>query len=119
MTSRRSDFNLAAFAMPTPLSATVGDFGNAPLGLLRNPTISEWDVTVERRFPIKGMHGKGVRVQVQAYNIFNQVEFLGMNTGLTFTGANNVQSSNNAGNLNTNAGVLNPRQIGLTIRFDF
>ena len=30
-------FNLAAFAMPTPLSATVGDFGNAPLGLLLLP----------------------------------------------------------------------------------
>src|SRR5207247_11049406 len=30
-------FNLAAFAMPTPLNETVGDFGNAPLGILRIP----------------------------------------------------------------------------------
>ena len=52
-------FNLAAFAMPTPLSATVGDFGNAPLGLLRNPTVSEWDVTLERRFPIANRRGFG------------------------------------------------------------
>jgi hypothetical protein len=108
-------FNLAAFAMPTPLSATVGDFGNAPLGLLRNPTVSEWDVTLERRFPIKGTRG-GVRLMLQAYNLFNQVEWTTLNAALTFTGTNNAQSSTTAGQYGT---VINPRQLGLTVRFDF
>jgi hypothetical protein len=107
-------FNLAAFAMATPLSATVGDFGNAPLGLLRNPTVSEWDVTLERRFPF-GRHG-GVRLMLQTYNLFNQVEWTTLNASLTFTGTNNVQSSTTAGQYGT---VINPRQIGLTVRFDF
>jgi len=107
-------FNLAAFAMPTPLSATVGDFGNAPLGLLRNPTVSEWDVTLERRFPIANR--RGLRLMVQAYNLFNQVEWTTLNSTLTFNGTNNVQSSTTAGQYGN---VINPRQIGLSMRFDF
>jgi carboxypeptidase family protein/TonB-dependent receptor-like protein len=110
-------FNLAAFAMPTPLSATVGDFGDAPLGLLRNPTVSEWNVTLERRFPIRGTHGKGVRLQFQAYNLFNQIAFTVLNANLTFAGVNNeTQTSNTAGTYST---VINPRQFGLTVKFDF
>jgi hypothetical protein len=107
-------FNLAAFAMPTPASATVGDFGSAPLGLLRNPTVSGWDLTLERRFPVGNR--RGVRLMVQAYNLFNQVQWTTMNAALTFTGANNVQSSTTAGQYGT---VINPRQIGLSIRFDY
>jgi hypothetical protein len=110
-------FNLAAFSMPTPQSATVGDFGNAPVGLLRSPSISVWDVTIERRFPIKGTHGKGMRLQFQAYNLFNQVEFTVLNAGLTYAGVNNeTQTSTTAGTYST---VMNPRQLGLTARFDF
>jgi hypothetical protein len=106
-------FNLAAFAMPAPLNATVGDFGNAPLGLLRNPTVSEWDVTLERRFPMR--HGS-VRFMIQAYNVFNQIQWTTMNAALTFNGTTNVQSSTTAGQYGT---VINPRQIGLSLRFDF
>ena len=106
-------FNLAAFAMPTPLSATVGDFGNAPLGLLRNPTVSEWDVTLERRIPFGR---RGVRLLLQTYNLFNQVEWTTLNAALTYNGTNNVQSSTTAGQYGT---VINPRQIGLSVRFDF
>lgn len=112
---RHAYVNLAAFAMPTPLSATVGDFGNAPVGLLRNPTISVWDLTIERRFPIR--NGKGLRLQFQAYNLFNQVEFTMLNAALTFAGVNNeTQTSTTAGTHNT---VMNPRQLGLTVKFDF
>jgi Carboxypeptidase regulatory-like domain/TonB-dependent Receptor Plug Domain len=109
-------FNLAAFAMPTPLSATVGDFGNAPLGLLRNPTVSEWDVTLERRFPVGNR--RGLRFLLQAYNLFNQVEWTTLNAALTFTGTTNVQSSTTAGTYST-VNPINPRQIGLSLRFDF
>jgi hypothetical protein len=116
-------FNLAAFAMPTPLSATVGDFGNAPLGLLRNPNASVWDITIERRFPIRGVNGKGVRFQFQAYNVFNQVQWTTLNANLTYTGANNqTQTSTTAGtyfNPANAANLLNPRQLGVTLRFDF
>ena len=45
-------FNPRAFTMPQPLSATVGNFGNVPLGILRNPGWWNWDLTVARRFPV-------------------------------------------------------------------
>ena len=97
------------------------DFGNAPLGLLRNPSISEWDVTLERRFPIAGR--KGLRLQFQAYNLFNQVEFVNLGANMTFSGVNNAtQTSTTAGTYNVAVAgvtVINPRQVGLTLRFDF
>ena len=52
----------------------------------------------------------------QAYNLFNQIEWTTLNAGLTFTGTTNVQSSTTAGQYGT---VINPRQIGLSLRFDF
>jgi hypothetical protein len=111
-------FNPAAFAMAQPLSPTVGNFGNAPLGLLRNPSWSNWDVTLARRFPLPMINpGAQMRVQIQAYNIFNQVEFTTMNATLQFTGANN--SVLNSANTGRYTAVIPPRQIGLTFRLDF
>jgi hypothetical protein len=53
---------------------------------------------------------------IQGYNIFNTVQWTTMNTGLTFTGANNTQSSTTAGQY---GGVINPRQFALSLRFDW
>jgi len=109
-------FNPAAFAMAQPISSTVGNFGNAPLGLLRNPSWSNWDVTLARRFPVPAMGRKaGVRLQFQAYNVFNQVEWTTMNTTLQFT-TNGQLNSTNTGRYT----AVNPaRQLGITARFDF
>ena len=109
-------FNPAAFAMAQPISATIGNFGNTPLGLLRNPSWSNWDITLARRFPVPAMGRKaGVRLQVQAYNVFNQVEWTTMNATLQFT-TNGVLNSTNTGRYT----AVNPaRQMGITARFDF
>ncbi len=102
---------------PQPISATVGNFGNAPLGLLRNPSWSNWDITLARRFPVPAMGRKaGVRLQFQAYNVFNQVEWTTMNTTLQFTTGNGVLNSTQTGQYT----AVNPaRQFGFTARFDF
>jgi outer membrane receptor protein involved in Fe transport len=112
-------FNLGAFTMATPASSTVGDFGNAALGLLRDPSINVWDVTLERRIPLRFGRNSGVRLQIQAYNLFNQVEFTSLSAGLTFQtapGGGFTQTSSSAGQ---QANVMNARAIGLTLRFDF
>jgi hypothetical protein len=112
-------FNPAAFAMAAPVSATVGNFGNTPLGLLRNPSWSNWDITLERRFPVPALGRRaGARLQIQAYNVFNQVEWTTMNTTLQFTGTNN-SVLNSAATVGRYTAVNPPRQIGLTVRFDF
>jgi hypothetical protein len=112
-------FNIGAFAMTTPISSTVGNFGNTPLGLLRNPSYSTWDLTLARRIPIKLGRNGAVRLQLQAYNIFNQLRFTSISTGMTFTGADNATlNSTTVGRVNQNS-VINPRQLGITIRLDF
>ena len=71
----------------TPLSATVGNFGNVPLGILRNPGWWNWDMTFARRFPCgRWAHGAQVRLQLQIYNIFNMAQFTRMDTNLQFAG---------------------------------
>ena len=44
-------FNPAAFRRPLP-NGKVGNFGNAPVGVLRHPGYSNWDFTLSRRFRI-------------------------------------------------------------------
>jgi hypothetical protein len=110
-------FNLAAFAMAQPLSSTVGNFGNTGVGVLRNPSWSNWDVTLARRIPLHIGKGGGARLQFQAFNIFNQVQFTTLNAAYTFTGANNsVINSTQTGRYTA---TTPPRQIGLTMRLDF
>ena len=102
-------FNVAAFAMAQPLSSTVGNFGNTPVGLLRNPTWHQWDITLSRRFPVNAMGRKnsGIKIQVQAYNVFNEVQFTNLNATYNFTGTNNSQNSN------TNTGKFTQTGTGL------
>jgi hypothetical protein len=110
-------FNIGAFKLARPVDGQ-GNFGNTPLGLLRNPSYSNWDLTLARRIPVKLGRNGGVRVQIQAYNIFNQVRFTTMSAGLQFSGANaTTQSSNSVGRYGNT--VIPPRQIGLTVRLDF
>ena len=110
-------FNPAAFAMATPISATVGNFGNTPMGQLRNPSWSNWDLTLARRFQVPAMGKKaGLRLQFQAYNIFNQVEFTTMSSNLSFTTGGVLSGTSTPGRYT----AVNPaRQFGITARFDF
>src|SRR5207247_4512299 len=120
-------FNLAAFRMPQP-NGSVGNFGNSPIGILRHPTWHEWDVTLSRRFPITfaGRRNSGIKVQLQAYNVFNEVQFTTLNAAFTFSGPNNsvINSANtgkytSSGGSNLAAGTIQPRTLGLTARIDW
>jgi hypothetical protein len=122
----RPHFNLAAFRMPQP-NGNQGNFGNTPVGILRHPTWHEWDITLSRRFPITlmGRKNSGIKVQVQAYNVFNELQFTNMNASFTFTGPNNsVLNSANTGKYVSSgtglaAGTIQPRTMGLTLRLDW
>ena len=131
-------FNPNAFQRPLPLvngtnavaiannavvpANAVGNTGNIPWGILRNPNWSNWDFTLARRLPIKIGRGGNVRIQIQMYNVFNQVEFNTMNSSFTFNSAN-ATGGLGGGNTNTNTGkytdVQNPFNGSITIRFDY
>jgi hypothetical protein len=85
-------------------------------------------VTLARRFPVKlmGRKNSGVKLQVQAFNVFNEVQFTNMNAAFNFTGANNAtnNNANNTGHYTATgdglaAGTIAPRTMGITVRFDW
>ena len=94
---------------------------------MRHPTWHEWDITLSRRFPISlaGRRNSGIRLQLQAYNVFNETQFTNMNAAFTFTGPNNSQiNSANTGKYTATgtglaAGTIAPRVLGLTARVDW
>jgi outer membrane receptor protein involved in Fe transport len=131
-------FNLAAFAMAQPTDSNgdgifdVGSFGSVgTIGMLRNPTWTVWDLTVARRFPISvAGRDAGIRLQIQVYNLFNQVQFTTLNAAFQYTGANNSVNNNaNTGRYTATAapmsgenlapGLIPPRMVGATLRFDW
>jgi hypothetical protein len=129
----QAHFNPAAFQRPLPTNTAFsttgvlgpnakGNIGNAAWGLLRNPGWSNWDVTLSRRLPIKVGHGGNVRLQLQFYNLFNQVEFNALNASYSFTSAN-ATGGFGGGNTNTSTGkytgVQNPYNFSFTFRFDY
>jgi Carboxypeptidase regulatory-like domain len=119
-------FNLNAFRMPQP-NGNVGSFGNEPVGILRQPTWHSFDLTLSRVFklPVGAHRDTRVKLQVQAYNLFNEVQFTNMNTVFQFTGPNNsVLNSTTTGRYVATgdglaAGTIAPRVIALSIRADF
>jgi hypothetical protein len=118
-------FNPAAFRMPQPKSATEGNWGNVPNGILRQPSFWNWDLTLARRFPIPQLGGNAqARVQLQLYNVFNTAQFTNMNTALTFQDDPTVPGLDNLLLTSTNHGryvtsTNPPRQFGITLRLDF
>ena len=63
-----------------------------------------------------------MRLQLQFYNLFNQVEFNAIGTTYAFTTAN-ATGGFGGGNTNTSTGkytgVQNPYNFSFTIRFDY
>ena len=90
-------FNPNAFRRPLP-----NGNGRQPrqraVGVLRHPGFSNWDFTLSRRFRL-GWRAN-LRVQLQVYNLFNQVEFIALNADYLF-GANGVNTSPDTGKYTT------------------
>jgi hypothetical protein len=104
-------FNLNAFRRPKP-NGSVGNFGNAPAGVLRHPGWSNWDFTLARRIRLAGR--ANLRIQLQVYNLFNQVEFTQLNALYLFSPTGNVSPDTGEYTQTTN-----PRNVGITMRLDF
>lgn len=73
-------FNTSVFARPAK-----GNFGNAGLGIVRNPGITNFDATLFKRFPWK--EKRAFELRWEAYNVFNHTQFSAMNTTATFNAA--------------------------------
>jgi hypothetical protein len=112
---------------PNLNGAVNGNIGMLAYAPLRNPGWSNWDFTLARRLPIKVGHGGNVRLQLQFYNLFNQVEFNAMYASYQFNSANsagglgggNTLVDGNGRSVGQYTGTQNPFNFGVTIRFDY
>jgi hypothetical protein len=114
-------FNPAAFALPalgtvSPATPVLGNLQGGS-GVLSYPLVNNWDMTMSKFVPVGLGEGRGMRIQIQAYNTFNHTQINGINTGIQFnptTGA--VVNPATAG---TASGALPNRILAFGVRFEY
>jgi len=96
-------FNPAAFADPAP-----GRFGNAGRGIIRGPGFGIWDMALTKTFPFS-VAGRETRLALRGefFNIFNHVNYRDVSTAL------------NSGTYGRVTAVREPRQMQLSLRYEF
>ncbi len=101
-------FNPAAFALPK-----VGTFGNAGPNILYGPGISNWDLSLTKRF--KFGEGRALSIRGEAFNAWNHTQFSSVYSTAQFqpTGAQIDPT------LGLPSAARNPRNIQLSGRFMF
>lgn len=62
-------FNTSVFTRPAR-----GDFGNAPKDIFRGPGINNWDMSLFKKFPLKG-DSRYLQFRWEFYNAFNHTQF--------------------------------------------
>jgi hypothetical protein len=103
------NFNTEAFARPQQR-----DFGNAGIGILRNPAWNNWDISVSKRIPWKGEE-RYFQLRGEFYNVWNHTQFNGYDTTARFNPAGQ-QINANFGAL---TGTRDPRKVQLSLRLMF
>jgi hypothetical protein len=102
-------FNTSAFTLAAP-----GTFGNTGFGILRQPSWTNFDMTIEKRIRLGSNERRVIRMRLEAYNVFNHTEFSTIGTSLQLQGSTNV---------NTTWGQFTAtqpqRQMSTTIRVSF
>jgi hypothetical protein len=110
-------FNPGAFAEPTGLT-----FGNSGRNILNNPSRTNFDMGLFKRFPIKS-EARAFEFRAEAFNVFNHTQWNGVNAGASCYGGAN----NSAGDLSCittqtflhPSGAHNPRIMQLSLKFLF
>jgi hypothetical protein len=69
----------------TVTTPALGNLGGGA-GVLTMPMIYNWDATMSKFIPIFGEQ-RGLRLQAQAYNVFNHAQFVGLGTGSVYNTA--------------------------------
>jgi hypothetical protein len=110
-------FNPAAFANPTGLT-----FGDAGRNLLNNPSRSNWDMGLFKRFAI-GTESRAFEFRAEGFNVFNHTQWSGVNSSpACYAGANNSAGDPSCVLSQTflhPGGAHNPRILQLGMKFIF
>ncbi|HEY1337798.1 MAG TPA: hypothetical protein VGF59_09830, partial [Bryobacteraceae bacterium] len=99
----------------SPATPVLGNLGGGS-GVLSYPHVTNFDMTLGKFIPMFGER-RGMRIQAQAYNVFNHTEVNALNTNIQFNPANNaVVNPLQAG---TASGTLPNRILAFGIRLEF
>jgi hypothetical protein len=117
-------FNPAAFAMPAiatgPDNSIVGPpaLGNlgGGAGVLTLPHWTNFDATMTKVIPL-GSERRVLKLEIQAYNVFNHTEISGIGTGIQLNPTTNQVS--NTSSLGYATGTFPSRIMAFTARFQF
>jgi hypothetical protein len=104
-----TNFNAAAFARPAKST-----FGTGGVYYMRNPSWSNWDMSVSKRIPWKGEE-RYFQLRGEFYNAWNHTEFSSYDTSFRF----NPQGQQISANVGAFNGTRAPRNIQLSLRFMF
>ena len=114
-----SYFNPAAFAPPalgtTPTAPVLGNMGGGS-GVMYLPRTANFDATMTKFIPIGKSERRGLRLQAQAYNVFNHTEYIGVNSTIQFSATGAVTNGGTVGVFN---GTLPNRVMAFSARFQF
>jgi hypothetical protein len=100
-----------------PVTGNLGG-GSGDLSL---PRVTNFDFTVTKNVPL-GSEKRLLRIQVQAYNVFNHTEIGGINTGVNFNATTNAVTNSSALGYITSSGTSaspNARVMAFTARLQF
>ncbi len=106
-------YNPAAFALPQ--AGTIGNMGNNPI---RGTGFSNWDVVFTKVVPVGLGENRVFKLALQAYNVFNQSEFNGWNTGATYSASGDPAKLVST-NIGTPSGTRPARILATSLRFEF
>jgi hypothetical protein len=127
--------NESAFVIPYPCSYAAGAtpqkgvgqsmscFGNAGAGTMipiPGTRVNNWDMTFQKNFPLKSER-RNLTFRAEMYNVFNHPQFSAANTGPSYDWPNwqngiLVQTNQTLGRYTA---ALNPRQMSMSLRFQF
>jgi hypothetical protein len=110
-------YNPAAFAQPTGLT-----FGNAGRNILNNPSRTNWDMGLFKRFAI-GSEARAFEFRAEGFNVFNHTQWNGINgSPACYAGADNSAGDPSCIATQTflhPGGAHNPRILQLGLKFIF
>lgn len=104
------NFKTEAFA-PTP----VGSFGNAGIGVLRQPGINNWDISIGKKFPIGLGENRTLQFRTELYNAWNHTQFASYDTAARFDASGRQVNAN----FGAYKSAREPRIIAFALRFEY
>jgi hypothetical protein len=93
----------------------VGSFGNAGIGVLRQPGINNWDISIGKKIPVGLGENRTLQFRTEFYNAWNHTQFASYDTAARFD-ASGQQVNPTFGAYSS---ALTPRIIAFALRFRY